>query len=184
MKLLQRSHNQDRQDSFAADRGVSRPILIAVVLMIAAGFSTPKSLAAEAIPIIVPPPDVAIVTPPQATPMPNLENLEPTHPFPVPNDEIPMGYVGDRPEMNQLPPPPQSIVATSPRFRVFVLDLREDDRTNQEFLRSLVPDAFPTRYRDRSVLQVGSFLEQNKAQEFLQFLEVNGFRAEIESLLF
>lgn len=149
------------------------------------GFSTPKSWAAEAIPIVVPPPDVApdvaIITPPQDTPMPSLE---PNHPFPVPNVEIPMGDVGDRPEANQLPPPPQSLVATAPRFRVVVIGLREDDHANQELLRSLVPDAFRTRHGDRPVVQVGSFSEQSKAQEFLQFMEVNGFRAEIEPLRF
>ncbi|MDG2991298.1 hypothetical protein L3556_10205 [Candidatus Synechococcus calcipolaris G9] len=145
------------------------------------GFSIPKTWAAEAIPIVVPPPDVAIITPPQATPMPSLE---PNHPFPVPNGEIPLGDVGDRPEMNQLPPPPQSTVASGPRFRVLVLDLREDDHPKQELLRSLVPDAFRSRYGDRPVLQVGSFQEQSKAQELLQFMEVNGFKAAIESVLF
>lgn len=102
-----------------------------------------------------------------------------------------MGFVGNNPAMNQLPPPPQvseaeggtpAPVAPRTRFRVIVLDLPEDDLANQERLRSLVPDVIPITLGQRRALQVGSFQNETNASQMRAFMEVNGFRAEIQRL--
>lgn len=93
--------------------------------------------------------------------------------------------------MNQLPPPPEmsdaelatlAPVAPRTRFRVIVLDLREEDVANQERLRSLVPEVIPITLGQRRVLQVGSFQNEANATQMRAFMEVNGFRAEIQPL--
>lgn len=102
-----------------------------------------------------------------------------------------MGFVGNDQAMNQLPPPPDfsggdvatlTPVAPKTRFRVIVLDLRDDDVANQERLRSLVPDVIPITLGQRRALQVGSFQNETNASEMRAFMEVNGFRAEIQRL--
>ncbi|WJI24764.1 hypothetical protein RHP47_03515 [Thermosynechococcus sp. QKsg1] len=168
--------------------------------LILMGWGTPV-LAAEPIPIPVPPPEVNTVIPipvpapevstaPIPTPPPqqldnSLERL------PVPSGPIPMGFVGRDRAMNQLPPPPDisdanlatlAPVAPRTRFRVIVLDLREDDLANQERLRSLVPEVIPITLGQRRALQVGSFQNEANATEMRAFMEVNGFRAEIQRL--
>ncbi|WNC59253.1 hypothetical protein RHJ80_07155 [Thermosynechococcus sp. QS41] len=168
--------------------------------LILMGWGTPV-LAAEPIPIPVPPPEVNTVIPipvpapevstaPIPTPPPqqldnSLERL------PVPSGPIPMGFVGRDRAMNQLPPPPDisdvnlatlAPVAPRTRFRVIVLDLREDDLANQERLRSLVPEVIPITLGQRRALQVGSFQNEANANEMRTFMEVNGFRAEIQRL--
>lgn len=170
--------------------------------LILMGWGTPI-LAAEPIPIPVPPPEVNTVipipvpppevstapipSPPPASPVSDnsLERL------PVPGTPIPMGFVGNDQAMNQLPPPPDfsggdvatlTPVAPKTRFRVIVLDLRDDDVANQERLRSLVPDVIPITLGQRRALQVGSFQNETNASEMRAFMEVNGFRAEIQRL--
>lgn len=142
--------------------------------------------AAEPIPIPVPPPEVTTLAPlPEAVvPDNTLERL------PVPSTPIPIGYVGSHVSMNQLPPPPDTTamevtptgrpLATGRRFRVIVLDLREEDTANQERLRSLVPEVLPIHTGQRRALQVGSFQDETRAKELRAYMEVNGFRAEIQ----
>lgn len=168
--------------------------------LILMGWGTPV-LAAEPIPIPVPPPEVNTVIPipvppPEVStaPIPNpppqrLDNS--LERLPVPSGPIPMGFVGNDRAMNQLPPPPDIVdtdltplapVAPRTRFRVIVLDLREDDVANQERLRSLVPEVIPITLGQRRALQVGSFQNEANASEMRAFMEVNGFRAEIQRL--
>jgi hypothetical protein len=102
-----------------------------------------------------------------------------------------MGFVGSDRAMNQLPPPPEisnadsailAPVAPKTWFRVIVLDLREEDVANQERLRSLVPEVVPITLGQRRALQVGSFRNEANATQMRAFMEVNGFRAEIQRL--
>ncbi|HIK24456.1 MAG TPA: hypothetical protein IGP91_00935 [Thermosynechococcus sp. M46_R2017_013] len=155
--------------------------------LILMGWGTP-ALAAEPIPIPVPPPEVSTAPIPSPPPQ-RLDNSRER--LPVPRTPIPMGFVGNNPAMNQLPPPPQvseaeggtpAPVAPRTRFRVIVLDLREDDLANQERLRSLVPDVIPITLGQRRALQVGSFQNETNASQMRAFMEVNGFRAEIQRL--
>ncbi|MFN4279858.1 SPOR domain-containing protein [Thermosynechococcus sp.] len=168
--------------------------------LILMGWGTP-GLAAEPIPIPVPPPEVNTVIPipvpapevstaPIPSPMPqpldnSLERL------PVPSAPIPLGFVGNDRAMNQLPPPPDvadadltplTPVAPRTRFRVIVLNLRDDDVANQERLRSLVPEVISITLGQRRALQVGSFQNEANANQMRAFMEVNGFRAEIQRL--
>lgn len=70
------------------------------------------------------------------------------------------------------PPTPQ--MASQKRYRVIAAT---NNATQQNQVRSLYPDAFPTSYKGRSVLQVGVFSSQDKAQQALQSLNdaaING----------
>ncbi|BCX11255.1 MAG: hypothetical protein KatS3mg067_0193 [Thermosynechococcus sp.] len=167
--------------------------------LILMGWGTP-ALAAEPIPIPVPPPEVNTVIP-IPVPAPEVRTAPiPTLPppldssrerLPVPSGPIPMGFVGSDRGMNQLPPPPEisdadlatlAPVAPKTRFRVIVLDVREEDVANQERLRSLVPEVVPITLGQRRALQVGSFRNEANATQMRAFMEVNGFRAEIQPL--
>ena len=146
--------------------------------------------AAEPIPIPVPPPEVttlAPISPPEPQSVDTrLERL------PVPSTPIPIGYVGADVTMNQLPPPPDTTgidtapsgqsLTTGGRFRVIVFDVREGDIANQERLRSLVPEVLPIDTGQQRALQVGSFQNEIQASELRAYMEVNGFRAEIQRL--
>ncbi|URR36699.1 hypothetical protein NBE99_06085 [Thermosynechococcus sp. HN-54] len=160
------------------------------------GWGTPV-WAAEPIPIPVPPPEVNTVIPipvpaPEVSTAPIPQRLDNTlERLPVPSAPIPMGFVGSDRAMNQLPPPPDvsdtelatlAPLAPRTRFRVIVLDLREDDLADQERLRSLVPEVLPITLGQRRALQVGSFQNEANAIEMRTFMEVNGFRAEIQRL--
>ncbi|BAY53045.1 SPOR domain-containing protein [Thermosynechococcus vestitus] len=167
--------------------------------LILMGWGTPV-WAAEPIPIPVPPPEVNTVIPiPVPAPEVSTAPIPPPPPplesslerLPVPRVPIPMGFVGSDRAMNQLPPPPEmsdaelatlAPVAPRTRFRVIVLDLREEDVANQERLRSLVPEVIPITLGQRRVLQVGSFQNEANATQMRAFMEVNGFRAEIQPL--
>ncbi|RMH67951.1 MAG: SPOR domain-containing protein [Cyanobacteria bacterium J003] len=168
--------------------------------LILMGWGTPV-FAAEPIPIPVPPPEVNTVIPipvpaPEVStaPIPTLAppQLDSSRErLPVPSDPIPMGFVGSDRAMNQLPPPPEisnadsailAPVAPKTWFRVIVLDLREEDVANQERLRSLVPEVVPITLGQRRALQVGSFRNEANATQMRAFMEVNGFRAEIQRL--
>ncbi|XFA72506.1 hypothetical protein RYO59_000732 [Thermosynechococcaceae cyanobacterium Okahandja] len=164
--------------------------------------------AAEPIPIPVPPPEVATSTaiplgaepipipvpPPEAPPpLPEPVAAESTlQRLPVPSTPIPIGEVGAEVAMNQLPPPPETTgidmsaagqrLTPGGRFRVIVLDLREGDTANQERLRSLVPEVLPITAGQQRALQVGSFQDEMQASELRAYMEVNGFRAEIQRL--
>ncbi|GBF79863.1 DUF3747 domain-containing protein [Aphanothece sacrum] len=59
-------------------------------------------------------------------------------------------------------------------YRVIVA---ANDRNQQEQLRSLYPDAFPTSYNGRAMWQVGLFSSRENAQKAYQSLENEGLRA-------
>ncbi len=149
---------------------------------------TAQPVAPKPIPIPVPPPEV-----PTLAPLPQPTAGDNTHErLAVPSTPIPMGDVGSDVAMNQLPPPPNAsgidaatsgrTFTTGGRFRVIVFDLREEDIANQERLRSLVPEVLPVKMGQQRALQVGSFQDEIKAKELRAYMEVNGFRAEIQRL--
>ncbi|NCJ07019.1 DUF3747 domain-containing protein [Synechococcales cyanobacterium C] len=103
--------------------------------------------------------------------------------LPVPSSPAPMGNLrGDR--GNDLwavgtvpPPPPAPSVARAPRYRVLV---QATSASDQSRVRSLVPDAFRSSYQGRSVMQVGSFGQQNEANAVIALMRQNGFNPIVE----
>jgi hypothetical protein len=96
--------------------------------------------------------------------------------LPVPSRRAPLGNAnGSRRVLATLPPPPPSALL-GPRYRVVVAASSKKQRK----LAKLVPDAFRSTYRGRSVLQVGSFQSQGEAEDQTRFLEEKGFDPIIE----
>ncbi|MGF1604270.1 MAG: DUF3747 domain-containing protein [Thermosynechococcaceae cyanobacterium] len=112
--------------------------------------------------------------------------------LPVPSGDIPSGSAPGRdgvyqgfssnevPKDGSPPAPPMQLASvasapspalTSHRYRVVVTA----SGSQQNQLRTLVPDAFRANYRGQSVLQVGAYRSQQEADEMLNFLSQNGF---------
>ena len=108
--------------------------------------------------------------------------------LPVPDRNIPLGRGGYVPAPlggNSLPDPRESSPsfdrpsAVGLRYRVVVDTDRPGDRQK---MQSLVPGAFRSFSRGRSVMQAGAFREREKAEELLQMLTLNGLNARIEEI--
>jgi len=108
--------------------------------------------------------------------------------LPVPDRNIPLGRGGYVPAPlggNSLPDPRESSPsfdrpsAVGLRYRVVVDTDRPGDRQK---MQSLVPGAFRSFSRGRSVMQAGAFREREKAEELLQMLTLNGLSARIEEI--
>jgi hypothetical protein len=61
-------------------------------------------------------------------------------------------------------------------YRVMVL---ADNRSQQEQLRSLYPDAFPTRYAGQSLWQIGVFSTRDNADTALQSVQSLGLQGKV-----
>lgn len=93
--------------------------------------------------------------------------------LPVPSASIPLGSGG------AFTPSAASAGNGSLRYRVIV-DVTSD--REQGRVRALVPEAFRTFLNGRVVMQAGVFSSRNNAQELIQKLQNNGFKATIEEL--
>ncbi|MEO1208076.1 MAG: DUF1565 domain-containing protein [Cyanobacteria bacterium J06638_20] len=132
-----------------------------------------------------PPPQVNAVLP-QSAPASNPNLL------PVPNFDIPLGYVGDVPTVSietfdlpgapaNLPATPVRTAARSPdpslRYRVIV---RLDNDALRGWIRSVVPDAFETTANGEPVMQIGAFQTVERAEAAAERLHQSGVRAIIQ----
>ena len=119
-------------------------------------------------------------------------------PLPVPDPNAPIGDGGDvsivavQPPSNfapGMPPPPPQIIpqlvgfggetASNTPYRVVVETTSTRDRA---LVRSIVPEAFDTKIRNRDVIQVGAFRERDRALVLLEeFLDL-GLDARLEEL--
>ncbi len=110
--------------------------------------------------------------------------------LPVPNGTIPLGNASNRsnvyrglpttsapPSDGSPPAPPTRVAQLKHRYRVVV---ERANSSQQNALRSLVPDAFRSTYRGQSVLQVGAYETQEKADEMVRFLAQKGFDGVLE----
>lgn len=114
--------------------------------------------------------------------------------LPVPSATIPMGTAGNEPDLITASTPGLNLTAMAPgfvgqtasvfqmavvpnfRYRVFV---KPANSSQQQMVKSLVPDAFRSSYHGQSVLQVGAFQDRTKADEVIGLLNKNG----IDSIL-
>lgn len=160
----------------------SRPIPIPV--------PSPRRAAAP-IPIPVPSPRRAVAPLPKA--LPNLPIPGPTLSsdgvLPVPQQTVPLGryrpasdiYAAsqDAGRAQQLaaiagtgnPPPPPLDERSRLRYRVIV---KASSSADYKRIKTLVPDAFRSRYKGRSVLQVGAYEKRGEADERLDMLSLEG----------
>ncbi|MBD1882523.1 DUF1565 domain-containing protein [Microcoleus vaginatus] len=108
--------------------------------------------------------------------------------LPVPGRNIPVGRGGYVPAPlggNSLPDSQENSPsfdlpsALGLRYRVVVDANSSGDRQK---IQSLVPGAFRSFSRGRSVMQAGAFREREKAEELLQMLTANGWNARIEEI--
>lgn len=158
----------------------------------------PPSLAAQAasIDIPVPPPEsgeVAPVVVRPSSPPPGINSsmttAEAPQVLPVPSGDIPIGNIGDMPQVyvarsggNQTidsPPVPPNRSFVVVRYRV-VVDTLDDSQQAQ--VKSIVPGAFAVSQGGRMVMQVGAFGDRTKADELRQILVAQGLKATVESM--
>lgn len=162
------------------------------------GLTPPDSLAAQAasIEIPVPPPESGEIAPvvirPSAPPPginSSITTAEVPKILPVPGGDIPIGNIGDMPQVyvarssgNQAidsPPVPPTRSFVVVRYRV-VVDASDDNQQAQ--VKSLVPGAFAVSHGGRMVMQVGAFGDRSKADELMQILVAQGLKASVESM--
>jgi parallel beta-helix repeat protein len=109
--------------------------------------------------------------------------------LPVPNTNIPLGNTSN---MRKVAVPQRSsttayVDSSSPspagdsqmnlRYRVVVEVQNEKD---QELVKFLAPNAFPTVWRGKGVMQIGVFNTRNNADSMIKILNNNGLKAVVE----
>lgn len=106
--------------------------------------------------------------------------------LPVPGPNIPVGNIGNMPSVYAEREKSQNVrlnrsveTASNARYRVVVI---ADNQSQQEQIRAIAPDAFPTTYQGRRVLQAGAFGDPSKATQLASMLMSQGLQATIESL--
>ncbi len=115
--------------------------------------------------------------------------------LPVPQGEVPLGRFNPAPDIyvanqdasraSQLaavsstgnPPPPPLDARSRLRYRVVV---KIANASQHKKVKTLVPDAFRSRYKGRSVLQVGAYESQAEANERLDKLSFEGIQGILE----
>ena len=108
--------------------------------------------------------------------------------LPVPSADIPFGSNRNQPQQiiarsapdaGSPPLPPTRATALGLRYRVVV---EAENESLQAKVRSLVPGAFRIFANGRAIMQAGAFSDRAEADEVLQLLTSNGFKAAIEQL--
>lgn len=166
------------------------------LLRLAAKPPLSKGFFSSPIPIPVPSPSRA-VSPIRSAPIPKaLPNLPVPGPslnsggvLPVPQENVPLGRYSpasdiyaasqDAGRAHQLaaiagtdnPPPPPLDERSRLRYRVIV---KAANSADYKKIKTLVPDAFRSRYKGRSVLQVGAYEKRDEADERLDMLSLEG----------
>ncbi|MCY7321537.1 MAG: DUF1565 domain-containing protein [Phormidesmis sp. CAN_BIN36] len=108
--------------------------------------------------------------------------------LPVPGGDAPIGNVGNTPTVpvwrsamrnseGEPPSLPSRATALGLRYRVVVETVSEGEQAQ---VKAIVPDAFTVSFRGRTLMQVGAFGDQAKANELLQTLAGQGLKASIE----
>lgn len=168
------------------------------LVKLAANPPVPTGLFSRPIPIPVPSPRRPAVAPiPKAWPsLPAPEpQLTAEDVLPVPQGNVPLGryrpaadiYVAsqDPSRAQQLaaiagtgdPPPPPLDERSRLRYRVVV---KAANSSQYQKIKTLVPDAFRSRYQGRSVLQVGAYEKRVEADERLDMLSLEGIEGILE----
>lgn len=102
--------------------------------------------------------------------------------LPVPSSRIPMGRADSGSDIYNLraglpPAPPSSAIALGPRYRVVVSTFNARQKSK---LKGLVPGAFRSSYRGRTVVQVGSFASIREAKDRMQLIQRHGMNPIME----
>ncbi|WP_017721801.1 DUF1565 domain-containing protein [Kamptonema formosum] len=99
----------------------------------------------------------------------------------IPGSSIPAGTRSPNPSRaaGEPPPPPGGPAAPGLRYRVIV-ETRSD--TEQDRVRSLVPEAFRTYLNGQAVMQAGIFTDADNAEKLQKMLQSNGLKATVELL--
>ncbi|MDX2240215.1 MAG: DUF1565 domain-containing protein [Leptolyngbyaceae cyanobacterium bins.302] len=167
---------------------ISQPLLapVATPRSIVIPVPPPESDRPQPIPVRTPKPAGSPLTlPPLAT---NPGSVKSGNLLPVPGPNIPVGNVGDMPSVYSargnrpipgVPITPANAGSVVVKYRVVVVAV---DDTQQEHVRSMIPDAFPVVYRGQRVLQAGAFGDRSKADQLVASLSTQGIQAIIEPL--
>lgn len=102
--------------------------------------------------------------------------------LPVPSSRIPMGRADSGSDIYNLraglpPAPPSSEIALGPRYRVVVSTFNSRQHSK---LKGLVPGAFRSSYKGRTVVQVGSFASIQEAKDRMQLIQRHGMNPIME----
>lgn len=76
-------------------------------------------------------------------------------------------------------PASPSVGSVVVKYRVVIVAI---DPMQQDQIRSIVPDAFPTVYRGQRVMQAGAFGDRSKAEELVSSLSSQGLQAVVEPM--
>lgn len=132
---------------------------------------------------------------PQTIPAPRqAAPARPSNVLPVPDPDVPLGNIAGMPTITvprsavsgsaarRAPgrasaPNPNLASALGLQYRVLV-DASSDGV--QSHVRSLIPGAFRTMVRGRTMMQVGAFSTRDNASAAGQLLEANGFQVLVE----
>ncbi|MEA5504267.1 DUF1565 domain-containing protein [Halotia wernerae UHCC 0503] len=113
----------------------------------------------------------------QLSPIPETPSLGNSAILPVPNVQVPQTYTTADGE-NFLPPT-RTKQMQGVRYRV-VVEVASD--TERDLVRLFAPEAFPTIWQGRRVMQAGVFSNRYNADEMLRKLSSNGLRSIVELL--
>ncbi len=108
----------------------------------------------------------------------------------MPDSNVPIGNAGSasksrasisppQPDASSPPAPPDRGELVGVRYRVIV-ETEDDSQLDQ--IRSLIPNAFRTSLKGRTVMQVGAFGDRGKADQLVQSLVSHGLKAVIETM--
>ena len=102
--------------------------------------------------------------------------------LPVPGSRIPIGRADKGSDIYNLkaglpPAPPASSIALGSRYRVVISTFNSRQKSK---IKGLVPGAFRSSYKGRSVLQVGSFASVKDAQDRMQLMQRHGMNPILE----
>ncbi len=159
----------------------------------------PAGFFSRPIPIPVPPPRSLPSVSPAPRALPSLPasapTLNPDGILPVPQGNVPLGRYNpasdiytasrDASRAQQLaaisgtgnPPPPPLDERSRLRYRVVV---KAVNSAQYKKIKTLVPDAFRSRYKGRPVLQVGAYEARTEADERLDMLSLEGIEGTLD----
>ncbi|MGJ5672319.1 MAG: DUF1565 domain-containing protein [Nostochopsis sp.] len=106
--------------------------------------------------------------------IPSLPVLQPPG---VPSNNVPVGNQPPLPVSTNSPTTAYAGGSLGTRYRVIA---EVQTQRDQELVRFLAPDAFPTFWEGKAVMQAGVFSNRYNAEQMLAILNNNGFRTMIE----
>jgi parallel beta-helix repeat protein len=190
LALEPQAESRDRADALSSNTATPEPISIPVIPPPADAVTTPDDSAPADTPSPTTADETATTEDLPETPPPISSRSSESRALQVPNGDIPMGASGELPNLavtgaaigaaTEGPPPPPSLAASlGLSYKVLVA---ATDQAAQDQVRTLVEDAFRTRFNGRLYMQVGAYPTFEEAQAQAERLNQLGLQAQIEQV--